>query len=73
MFDDCVRRGSFATMRNAGQQQQKSPLCVGISGLHVREKLERQADQCGFSTLRFSCFGLPRVRKLRSNRRKPPC
>jgi hypothetical protein len=48
MFDGCIRRGSSATMRNAGQQQQKSPLCVGISGLHVREKLERQADECGF-------------------------
>jgi hypothetical protein len=53
-------------------RQQKSPLCVGISGLHVRGKLERRRTVAAGSTVRFSCFGLPRVRKLRSNRRKPP-
>ncbi|WP_157763817.1 hypothetical protein [Paraburkholderia aromaticivorans] len=51
----------------------KARFCVGISGLHVRGKAGAEVDECGFSTIRFSCFGLPRVRKLSSNRRKPSC
>jgi hypothetical protein len=32
----------------ANGSNKKARFCVGISGLHVREKLERQADECGF-------------------------
>jgi hypothetical protein len=72
-------RSAFASQMNwdarikPNGSNKKARFCVGISGLHVRGKAGAEVDECGFSTIRFSCFGLPRVRKLSSNRRKPSC